>query len=172
MREIMGVWEMAKSLEGQSRFTNLATGSTRVLSAVMLSVAAMTVHAAQPDEISASIHISELLGSWGIASFQNSDDRALTETAARGQCKQPYVIRAGHSGGVIMHVANQATPQELRLKGSPSGTDYIGPPGPPGGEQDREIVWYDGRIMILRFVEKTLAARYGNMVYFRCDTGA
>jgi hypothetical protein len=138
----------------------------------MLSVAAMTAHAAQPDEIPASIHVSELLGSWGIASFQYPDDRARTVVAARGQCKQPYVIGAGQSGGVIMHAADQASPQELRLKGSPNGTDYIGPPGLPAGEQDREIVWYDGRVMILRFVEKTLAARYGNMVYFRCDTGA
>ena len=36
-----------------------------------------------------------------------------------GQCKNPYVIGAGSSGGVIMHLADQATPQELRLKGSP-----------------------------------------------------
>jgi hypothetical protein len=162
---------MAMSSEGKTGTIDLATGSTRILSVVILSVVAMTVHAAQHDEISASIHISELLGSWGIASFQNPSDRASTEAAARGWCKRPYVIGAGQSGGVIMHLADQATPQELRLKGSPSGKDYIGPPGPPAGEQDREIVWYDGRVMILRFVEKTLAARYGNMVYFRCDTG-
>ena len=88
--------------------------------------------------------------------------------AARGQCKQPYVIGAGSSGGVIMHLADQATPQELRLKGSPSGKNYIGPPGPVPGEQDREIVSFDGRVLITRFTDKDAATRYGNMVYVRC----
>ena len=100
--------------------------------------------------------------------IQNPNDRARTEAAARGQCKQPYVISAGTSGGVIMHLADQATPQELRLKGSPSGKNYIGPPGPAGGEQDREIVSFDGRVLITRFIDKDAATRYGNMVYVRC----
>ena len=87
---------------------------------------------------------------------------------ARGQCKQPYVIGAGQSGGVVMHLADQATPQELRLKGSPSGKNYIGPAGPTPGEQDREIVSFDGRILVTRFIDKDAAVRYGNMVYVRC----
>ena len=78
------------------------------------------------------------------------------------------MIGAGQSGGVIMHLADQATPQELRLKGSPSGKNYIGPPGPVPGEQDREIISFDGRVLITRFVDKDAATRYGNMVYVRC----
>ena len=119
-------------------------------------------------EMPASIRADEIVGRWGLASFQNPNDRARTEAAAKGQCKQPYVIGAGASGGVIMHLADQATPQELRLKGSPSGKNYIGPPGPAGGEQDREIVSFDGRILITRFIDKDAATRYGNMVYVRC----
>jgi hypothetical protein len=119
-------------------------------------------------EMPASIRADEIVGRWGLASFQNPADRARTEAAARAQCKQPYVIGAGQSGGVIMHLADQATPQELRLKGSPSGKNYIGPPGPTPGEQDREIVSFDGRVMITRFVDKDAATRYGNMVYVRC----
>ncbi|WP_426436813.1 hypothetical protein [Bradyrhizobium genosp. P] len=119
-------------------------------------------------EMPATIRADEIVGRWGLASFQNPTDRARTEAAARGQCKQPYVIGAGQSGGVIMHLADQATPQELRLKGSPSGKNYIGPPGPTPGEQDREIVSFDGRVMITRFVDKDAATRYGNMVYVRC----
>ena len=119
-------------------------------------------------EMPASIRPDEIVGRWGLASFQNPADRARTEAAARGQCKQPYVIGAGQSGGVIMHLADQATPQELRLKGSPSGKNYIGPPGPTPGEQDREIISFDGRVMITRFVDKDAATRYGNMVYVRC----
>jgi len=119
-------------------------------------------------EMPASIRADEIVGKWGLASFQNPNDRARTEAAAKAQCKQPYVIGAGGSGGVIMHLADQATPQELRLKGSPSGKNYIGPPGPAGGEQDREIVSFDGRVLITRFIDKDAATRYGNMVYVRC----
>lgn len=116
----------------------------------------------------ATIRADEIVGRWGLASFQNPNDRARTEAAARGQCKQPYVIGAGQSGGVVMHLADQATPQELRLKGSPSGKNYIGPAGPAGSEQDREIVSFDGRILVTRFIDKDAAVRYGNMVYVRC----
>ena len=119
-------------------------------------------------EVPATIRPDEIVGRWGLASFQNPSDRARTEAAARAQCKQPYVIGAGSSGGVIMHLADQATPQELRLKGSPSGKNYIGPAGPAGAEQDREVVSFDGRVLITRFIEKDAATRYGNMVYVRC----
>ena len=119
-------------------------------------------------EMPASIRADEIVGRWGLASFQNPNDRARTEAAARGQCKQPYVIGAGQSGGVVMHLADQATPQELRLKGSPGGKNYIGPAGPAGGEQDREIVSFDGRVLITRFIDKDAGVRYGNMVYIRC----
>ena len=123
-------------------------------------------------EMPASIRADEIVGRWGLASYQDPKDRARTEAAARGQCKQPYVIGAGSSGGVVMHLADQATPQELRLKGSPSGKNYIGPPGPAGGEQDREIVSFDGRVLITRFIDPDAATRYGNMVYVRCGARA
>src|SRR3984957_11250821 len=123
-------------------------------------------------EMPASIRPDEIVGRWGLASFQNPNDRARTEAAARAQCKQPYVTGAGTNGGVIMHLADQATPQELRLKGSQSGKNYIGPAGPAGGEQDREIVSFDGRVLITRFIDKDAATRYGNMVYVRCEPRA
>ncbi len=119
-------------------------------------------------ELPATIRAEELVGRWGLASYQDPKDRARTETNARGQCKQAYVIGAGQNGGVVMHLADEATPQELRLKGSPSGKNYIGPPGPAGGDRDREIVSFDGRVLVTRFVEKDTATRYGNMVYVRC----
>ena len=135
--------------------------------------AVILIAAAEPEpgvapEMPATIRADEIVGRWGLASFQNPNDRARTEAAAQAQCKQPYVIGAGTSGGVIMHLADQATPQELRLKGSPSGKNYIGPPGPAGGEQDREIVSFDGRVLVTRFIDKDAATRYGNMVYVRC----
>ena len=119
-------------------------------------------------EIPSTIRPSELVGRWGLASYQNPNDRARTEAAARSQCKNPYVIGAGANGGVIMHLADEAMPQELRLKGSQSGKNYIGPEGPPGGEKDREILSFDGKTLVTRFVDKDAGTRYGNMVYVRC----
>ncbi|MBV9532937.1 MAG: hypothetical protein JO283_18210 [Bradyrhizobium sp.] len=123
-------------------------------------------------ELPATIRAADLVGKWGLASYQNPADRARTEVQAKAQCKQPYVIGAGSSGGVIMHLADQATPQELRLKGSQNGRDYIGPAGPPGGQQDREVISFDGRVLVTRFVDKDAGTRYGNMVYVRCASRA
>ena len=119
-------------------------------------------------EMPATIRADEIVGRWGLASFQNPNDRARTEAAARAQCKQPYVIGQGPTGGVMMYLADQSQLQELRLKGSPGGKNYIGPAGPTPGEQDREIVSFDGRVLITRFIDKDAATRYGNMVYVRC----
>ena len=44
----------------------------------------------------------------------------------------------------------------------------VGPAGPTPGEQDREIVSFDGRVLVTRFVDKDAAVRYGNIVYVRC----
>ncbi len=123
----------------------------------------------QPEpEIPATIRADELVGRWGLASYHKPDDRTRTEAAARSQCRQPYVIGKGQTGGVIMHLADEATPQELRLKGSRSGKNYIGPPGPAGGDQDREIVSFDGRVLTTRFLNPDANSRYGTMVYVRC----
>jgi hypothetical protein len=145
----------------------LAACNSMSLPSLSSNTAPETEPGVAPD-MPATIRSDEIVGRWGLASFQNPNDRARTEAAARGQCKQPYVISAGTSGGVVMHLADQATPQELRLKGSPSGKNYIGPPGPTPGEQDREIVSFDGRVLITRFIDKDAAVRYGNMVYVRC----
>jgi hypothetical protein len=122
----------------------------------------------QSAELPASIRADEIVGRWGLAAYHKPEDRVRTETAARGQCRQPYVINAGASGGVIMHLADQAQPQELRVKGGPGGKNFIGPPGPGGSEQDREIVSFDGRVLQTRFVDRDANTRYGTMVYVRC----
>jgi hypothetical protein len=115
----------------------------------------------------------EFVGSWGYTSYQKEADRARTEVAARRLCRQPYVISKGPSGGLMMHLPDQKQATELVLKGSSDGKNYIGPPGEPGGSgQDREILSFDGRILITRFVEPDAANRYGNMVYVRCGARA
>ncbi len=111
----------------------------------------------------------DIVGRWGLAAYHKEEDRPRIEAAAANQCKQPYVITLGPTGGVIMHLADQSQAQELRLKGAPGGKTYIGPDGdPPGGNQDREVLSFDGRIMILRWMDPEVQGRYGTMVYVRC----
>jgi len=81
----------------------------------------------QPPTIAAE----EVVGSWGFASYHNDADRARTIKAASGQCRQPYVIARGGSGGVMMHLADNPQPQQLVIKGGPGGKNYVGP-GSPG----------------------------------------
>ncbi|HTP90551.1 MAG TPA: hypothetical protein VMJ52_02370 [Xanthobacteraceae bacterium] len=110
----------------------------------------------------------ELVGRWGYGAFHNQTDLARTTAAARGQCGQPVVINRGPNGGLMMYLADSADLQELQLKGSQSGKNYIGPPGDAGGPQDREIVSFDGRTMVLRWMDPEVAGRYGTGVYVRC----
>jgi hypothetical protein len=124
-------------------------------------------------EIPSTIRASEVVGRWGYAAYHRPGDRARTETAARGQCRHPYVIGQGPTGGVMMYLADQSELQELRLKGSQGGRNYIGPAGQPaGGPQDREIVSFDGRIMVLRFTNPEIDGRYGTGIYVRCAPAA
>jgi len=110
----------------------------------------------------------EIVGRWGYGAFHKDADLARTAAAARGQCGQPVEITRGPNGGVMMYLADSAQLQELQLKGSQSGKNYIGPPGDAGGAQDREIVSFDGRTMVLRWMDAEVAGRYGTGVYVRC----
>jgi len=110
----------------------------------------------------------EFVGRWGFTSYQKEADRARTINTARGLCRSPYVIAKGPGGGVMMHLADDRQPTELRLKGSADGKNYIGPDGDAGLPQDREIVSFDGRVLVTRYLDPDAANRYGNMVYVRC----
>ena len=111
----------------------------------------------------------DIVGRWGLAAYHKDEDRPRIEAAAANQCKQPYVITLGPTGGVMMHLADHPKPEELRLKGAPGGKTYVGPEGDsPGSAQDREVVAFDGRILILRWMDTEVQSRYGTMVYVRC----
>ena len=110
----------------------------------------------------------DIVGRWGLAAYHKDEDRPRIEVAAAGQCKQPYVITLGPTGGVMMHLADQAKAEELRLKGAPGNKTYIGPEGEPAGAQDREVIAFDGRVLILRWMDSEVQGRYGTMVYVRC----
>jgi hypothetical protein len=119
-------------------------------------------------EMPSKVRASEIVGRWGYAAYHKPEDRARTEANAKGQCKQPFVIGQGTNGGVMMYLADSSQLQELRLKGSPGGHDYIGPAGQTPGPQDREIVSFDGRVMLLTFVDPEIDGRYGTGVFVRC----
>jgi hypothetical protein len=111
----------------------------------------------------------DLVGRWGLAAYHVDSDRTRIEAAAAQSCRQPYVITLGPSGGVMMHLADQSTPTELALKGAPGGKTYIGPrEDPPGSTQDRVVELFDGRMLILHWMDPEVQGRYGNMVYVRC----
>ena len=110
-----------------------------------------------------------LVGRWGLTAYHKEEDRERTIAAAGNQCRNPYVITLGPTGGVMMHLADQSTPTELALKGAPGNKNFIGSKDePPGSAQDREVITFDGRVLILRWMDPEVQARYGTMVYFRC----
>ena len=118
--------------------------------------------------IPSSIRPEEVVGRWGYGSYHRPEDLVRTEAAARVACSEPVVIDRGPNGGVMMYLADNAQLQELQLKGSQSGQNYIGPPGPPGGMEDRQIVSFDGRTMVLKWMDPEVDSRYGTSVYVRC----
>jgi hypothetical protein len=117
----------------------------------------------------ASLHAEDIVGRWGLASYHREQDRVRTEAAAKGQCSpQPYVINRSPTGGVAMLGHDNPQVQDMNIKGSAEGKTYIGPGPSPAGADDREVVSFDGRVLILKWVDPEVAGRYGNMVLVRC----
>jgi hypothetical protein len=112
--------------------------------------------------------VERLVGAWGVASYREEKDRARTETEARAQCKNPYVIKRGPTDGVLMHVADDSTPHELGLKKGGDGKVYLGFAGPAGDAQDRVILSISEREFVTRYVDPDTNTRYGTFVYVRC----
>jgi len=121
-----------------------------------------------PPEVPPGIRAQEIVGRWGYAAYHKPEDRTRTEVAARNQCRQPVNIATGPSGGVLMYPADSNKLEEMRMKGAAGGKTFVGPPGPAGVGQDREITSFDGRVMTMRFVDPEIAGRYGVGVYVRC----
>lgn len=109
-----------------------------------------------------------LVGRWGIASYHTDKDRKRTEAEARSQCKQPYTIAKGPNDGVMMHVADDPKPYELRLKAGAGGKTYLGFEAPAGDPQDRELVAVSQKELVMRFVDADANRRYGTFIYARC----
>lgn len=115
-----------------------------------------------------NMNSGDFIGRWGYAAYHKEGDRGRTEAAARAQCNNAYSIGRGPSGGLLMHLADARDPQELRLKLGSDGRAYLGPDGPAPDSRDREIVTFDGRVLVMRWVDPEISARYGTSVYVRC----
>ena len=107
------------------------------------------------------------MGRWGMAAYHRDQDRARTIVEARDQCAQPFHIDRSPGGNLLMLGHDNPQPQEMILKGSTEGKTYIGP-GPYPGIEDREVVSFDGQVLILKWVNPEVAGRYGIMVLARC----
>lgn len=118
----------------------------------------------------ANISRDALVGRWGVASFHTEKDRKRTEAQAKAGCSQPYTISKGPTDGVMMHVADDPKPYELRLKGGPGGKNYVGFEAPAGDPQDREILSASDSMLTMRFVDPDANRRYGTFIYARCGT--
>jgi hypothetical protein len=122
-----------------------------------------------PPVVPPGVRAEEIVGRWGLASYHREQDRPRTEVQAKGQCSaKPYPIEASASGGVRMYGHDDPQLQEMTLKGSVEGKTYVGPGSEPAGTDDREVVSFDGRVLILKWVDPEVAGRYGNMVLVRC----
>ena len=118
-----------------------------------------------------SLHAEDIVGRWGLAAYHCEQDRARTIVAARDQCAQPFLIDHSPRGNVLMLGHDSPQTQEMILKGSTEGKTYIGP-GPYPGIEDREVVSFDGKVLILKWVNPEVAGRYGIMVLARCGSPA
>jgi hypothetical protein len=119
--------------------------------------------------VPASVRSEEIVGRWGLASYHRDPDRVRTVAKAKSQCTIPYQIEASASGGVRMLGHDNPQMQEMTLKGSADGKTYLGPGSDPAGMEDREVVSFDGSVLILKWVDPEVAGRYGNMVLVRCS---
>jgi hypothetical protein len=129
-------------------------------------VAAFAMALAAAD-IALALTSGDLVGKWGLASYFEDKDAAATEASARAQCHAPYVIAPGRAGGVMLHLPDESKTSEMQIK-SALGALYLGPAGEVGGKNDREVLRFDGRVLVLKWLDVSVARRYGTMVFARC----
>jgi len=163
----------SKSEAGTARRAGLAGVAVMAMALSLAACTTSPTEAPPPSrpQYTSPIPPDRLVGRWGLAAYHRPDDATRTENQARASCgNNPYVITAGSSGGVMMYLADDNKLTELVSKQSGGGPVFIGPPDDPaGGERDRQVVRFDGNVLVLKFVDPEVAKRYGTMVYVRCS---
>ena len=117
--------------------------------------------------VAQTMSVDPLIGKWGLGAYHRDTDRPRTEKEARAQCSNPYVISKGPNGGVMIHLADEKERTEVVLK-SAGGKTYLGPAGEAPLAEDREVVSIEPKLMIMRYVDPDVMARYGTSIYVRC----
>ncbi|BAF86424.1 MULTISPECIES: hypothetical protein [Azorhizobium] len=122
-----------------------------------------------PPQYTSPIPASSLVGRYGLAAYHRPEDAGRTEAQARAQCSNPYIITAGPNGGVMMYLADDPKLTEVVSKAA-GGPTYIGPPEDAAGDvRDRQVLRWDGHVLVLKWVDPEVNKRYGTMVYVRCN---
>ena len=122
-----------------------------------------------PDQLDRQIGQQERQARHLVPGVHRDQDRLRTEVAARDQCKLPYRIDRSPDGNILMLGHDNPQRQEMVLKGSVEGKTFVGPGPSPAGADDREVVSFDGQVLILKWVDPEIAGRYGIMVLARCS---
>lgn len=166
----MNAW--AKSQAGTVRRAGMAGIAVTVLA---LALSACTTGPGEPPpaarpQYTSPIAADRLVGRWGLAAYHRPDDATRTEAQARAGCSNPYVITAGPNGGFMMYLADDNKLTEMVSKQVGNGPVFIGPPDEPAGAQpDRQVLRFDGNVLVLKWVDTEVSKRYGTMVYVRCS---
>jgi len=120
-----------------------------------------------PASPASGLRADSIVGSWGVAAYHSEINRARAEHAATGQCFRPYVIERGDAGVVRMLGHDNPNVQDMMIKVG-GGRTYIGPGAVPGGPDDREVLFFNGRVLVLKWTDPFVVFRYGIMVLVRC----
>lgn len=116
------------------------------------------------------IDLAALPGDYGLASYHRDEDNERTLEQAKIACRNPYTIGAGANGGVMMHAIGASEPSEIFLKTDSKGRRFLGPQGPAGIAQDRYVVSYDDKVLVLRWMDPRAREVYGTLIYMPCAT--
>jgi hypothetical protein len=129
----------------------------RMIAAVALATLACgTTHAAAQST-------GDLVGRWGVAAYWNESDAQRISQQARSFCNQPYTITAGRNGGAMMFEAFEGRQREFQVSGR-----SIVPVGDSNARLVKDIVSWNGQVLVFRYRDEEAGRKYGNMVFARC----
>lgn len=106
---------------------------------------------------------SDLVGRWGVAAYWNDSDAQRITAQARGFCSQPYTIGAGRNGGAMMFEAFEGRQREFTVSGG-----RIVPLEGGNSRLVKNIVSWNGQVLVFRYADEEAGRKYGNMVFARC----
>ena len=110
--------------------------------------------------------VDDLVGKWGLASYWKPEDAAKARGWAKGACGSPYTIAKSPAGNLVLHIADDPVPKEVKL----SGKTLLPVDKVEGGPKrhERKITGFDATSFELTWSNPGVGSRYGVNVYVRC----